>query len=115
VKCSSRRATGELLEEARLALRAVIEQIVGICKIAPINDAPHGHARILAAYTRAVELLDPDLTAEQLERKCNPHDGGEHPIHPRKVWRRYVLNQNTLSGYWDWVSHRLKQVHREPL
>lgn len=50
---------------------------------------------------------DVDLSPEQLDDKYNPEGGGQHPVHTRSEWIQDVANENTLSGYWEWVSHQL--------
>lgn len=32
--------------------------------------------------------------------------GPEHPTYPKADWRYEVMNQNTVLGYWPWVSHQ---------
>lgn len=36
--------------------------------------------------------------------------GWEHPVQGRSVWRDEVQSGNTLLGYWEWVSHQLKEA-----
>ena len=52
-------------------------------------------------------MKDTDLTAEQLDDKYNPDGDGEHPTHTRSDWRWAGENEDTLVGYWEWVTHRL--------
>lgn len=57
----------------------------------------------------AVDEADFKLTAEQLDDKYNPDGGGGHPVWSRNDWRMTVTNENTISGYWDWVTAQLAQ------
>lgn len=62
------------------------------------------------AMQESIELgRDKLLSAEQLDEKYNPDGDGEHPVFTRDEWRDAVGNQDTISGYWDWVYHRLTQ------
>lgn len=47
------------------------------------------------------------LSPCQLEKKYSLIGGGEHPTLTRPTWRKAVANNNTLLGYWHWVSHNL--------
>ena len=57
----------------------------------------------------AVPVLDPLVipSAEELDAMFNPDGGGEHPGFPREEWRQAVANEDTISGYWEWVRHQL--------
>jgi len=33
----------------------------------------------------------------------------EHPDHPIEDWRYEVSNNDTRSGYWDWVSGKIEE------
>lgn len=59
--------------------------------------------------------LIPDfgLTAEQLDDKYNPDGDGEHPGFPRAMWRDWVDERDTISGYWVWVSYMLRAAEDE--
>lgn len=59
--------------------------------------------------------LMPDfgLTAEQLDDKYNPDGDGEHPGFPRAMWRDWVDQRDTISGYWAWVSYMLRAAEYE--
>ena len=46
-------------------------------------------------------------SAEELDEMFNPKGGGEHPGYPREEWRHAVANEDTISGYWEWVRHQL--------
>ena len=46
-------------------------------------------------------------SAEELDEMFNPEGGGEHPGYPREEWRHAVANEDTVSGYWEWVRHQL--------
>jgi hypothetical protein len=46
---------GELLLQAQAALDDAVEVLYGSRQAQRINDGPDGHARILAAYTRAID------------------------------------------------------------
>jgi hypothetical protein len=50
-------ADGELLDAADAALSDAARDLYGTRHVAPINDGPNGHARILAAYARAIDGL----------------------------------------------------------
>lgn len=50
---------------------------------------------------------DAALSVEQLDCKYNPDGDGEHPKFTRDLWREAVGEENTSSGYWDWVKHAL--------
>lgn len=52
-------------------------------------------------------IKDYGLTAEQLDDKYNPEGGGQHPEYTRADWRAAVDNEDTISGYWEWVKHQL--------
>ncbi|CAB5555712.1 Uncharacterised protein [Stutzerimonas stutzeri] len=52
-------------------------------------------------------LEDLELNAEQLDDKYNACGNGEHPMFTRSMWREAVSQQDTLSGYWGWVSHKV--------
>lgn len=52
---------------------------------------------------------DIGLTAEQLDDKYNPDGDGEHPLWTRETWIQAVCEQDTLRGYWDWVTAMIKQ------
>lgn len=60
-----------------------------------------------------LQILDMDfiLDADQLDDKYNPNGDGEHPVFARDSWRVAVANQDTISGYWDWVEHQIAQHH----
>ena len=51
---------------------------------------------------------DADLSPEQLDDKYSPKGDGEHPRFTRADWREQVLQQHTVTGYWAWVSHMLR-------
>ena len=59
--------------------------------------------------------LIPDfgLTAEQLDDKYNPDGDGEHPGFPRAMWRDWVDQRDTISGYWAWVSYMIRAAEDE--
>lgn len=42
-----------------------------------------------------------------LEFLYSPDGDGEHPKYTRAQWREQVYHQHTISGYWDWVEHKL--------
>lgn len=52
--------------------------------------------------------VDKELPADALDGKYNPEGDGEHPDHSRHTWRQAVGNEETLLGYWEWVSHQLQ-------
>ena len=47
------------------------------------------------------------LLPVQLDEKYNPDGDGEHPQITRAMWRTAVEQQETISGYWDWLYHKL--------
>lgn len=47
--------------------------------------------------------MEPDV----LEGLYNLDGYGEHPLYPLHTWRDQVADQDTVSGYWQWVSHML--------
>lgn len=49
------------------------------------------------------------LSAEQLDELYNADGDGEHPQITRATWREAVSKQETVSGYWPWLSHTLEQ------
>lgn len=53
------------------------------------------------------------LSAEQLDCRFNPEGDGEYPTFSRAAWRQEVNDESTVSGYWDWVSHRLIELQSE--
>lgn len=57
------------------------------------------------------EMVDDDLylSPDQLDDKYNWDGDGEHPKIPRSAWREAVAQNDTISGYWEWVSHKLKE------
>lgn len=54
------------------------------------------------------------MTPAELDAKYNPDGDGEHPTWTRETWRVEVGLQNTVLGYWEWVSHRLEEEPDEP-
>lgn len=60
-----------------------------------------------------VEELDYGLNAEQLDCKYNPDGGGEHPRNTRKDWREAVANEDTISGYWEWIVSKIESRRTE--
>jgi hypothetical protein len=64
-------------------------------------------------YTNLTEIIPADdyqRSADQLDEHYNPEGGGEHPVFSRADWRDAVANEDTLSGYWEWVEHMLNLV-----
>jgi len=53
-------------------------------------------------------IKDYGLRADQLDDKYNPDGDGQHPGYTRWQWRSAVARENTVSGYWEWVEHRLE-------
>lgn len=47
------------------------------------------------------------LSAEQLDDFYNPDGDGEHPQVTRAMWREAVAQEETVSGYWQWLAHQL--------
>lgn len=58
----------------------------------------------------ANRLLRADLhnNAEDLDAKYNPDGDGEHPVLTRRCWRDAVGQEETISGYWEWVEHLIR-------
>lgn len=58
----------------------------------------------------ANRLLRADLhnNAEDLDAKYNPDGDGEHPVLTRQCWRDAVCQEETISGYWEWVEHLIR-------
>jgi hypothetical protein len=52
-------------------------------------------------------IRDYGLTADELDGKYNPEGDGQHPEYTRADWRAAVENEDTISGYWEWVRHQL--------
>lgn len=44
-----------------------------------------------------------------LDEMYNPNGDGEHPVLTRALWRHAVVDEDTISGYWDWVHHKLTE------
>lgn len=63
----------------------------------------------------ARRMTDARLSAEQLDDKYNPEGGGQHPeaCLSRAAWRFEVAQQDTISGYWDWLYSQLQRWHVE--
>lgn len=51
-------------------------------------------------------------SGEQLDDEYNPDGDGEHPTLPRADWREAVANEDTISGYWDWVAYKLSEENQ---
>ncbi|MGY2488272.1 hypothetical protein [Cupriavidus sp. CP313] len=49
------------------------------------------------------------LSAEHLDDLYNPEGDGEHPQITRAMCREAVALQDTVSGYWQWLAHRLTE------
>lgn len=60
-----------------------------------------------------IDAEDFDLSAEELDDKYNPEGDGEHPFLTRADWREAVANEDTISGYWAWLEHRLAEIGDE--
>lgn len=50
------------------------------------------------------------LTPAQLDDRYNQDGDGEHPLFNRADWIQATSAHDTLLGYWEWVSYRLKTV-----
>lgn len=50
---------------------------------------------------------DLQLLPPQLDCKYNPDGDGQHPFFTRANWREAVANDDTISGYWDWVYNEI--------
>ncbi|QYY33702.1 hypothetical protein K2O51_31140 (plasmid) [Cupriavidus pinatubonensis] len=55
------------------------------------------------------QLEGAGLSAEQLDDLYNPDGDGEHPQITRSMWRDAVAQQDTASGYWQWLAHKLQE------
>lgn len=51
---------------------------------------------------------DRGLFPEDLDFKYNPDGDGEHPVFTREDWRQAVSQQETLCGYWLWVTYQIE-------
>lgn len=63
------------------------------------------------------EIRDRDLGLLELEAKYDDDFGeGEHPSYTRALWKHCVAENETVSGYWYWVYHKLQceEVASEP-
>lgn len=47
------------------------------------------------------------MDPETLDSIYNLDGDGEHPLYGRGKWRDQVAAEQTISGYWQWVSHML--------
>lgn len=56
---------------------------------------------------KAYDASDRDLYSDQLDDKYNPEGDGEHPAFTRRDWRDAVANEDTVTGYWDWVYYKI--------
>lgn len=52
----------------------------------------------------SLDYVIPEMTPKQL---AEVFGHCEHPSHTREQWREGVADGDTLSGYWEWVKHRL--------
>lgn len=56
---------------------------------------------------QVAKLEDFALGVDGLRQKYDAQ--GEHPYFDREEWRRAVRDDETLSGYWDWVASALDE------
>jgi len=56
---------------------------------------------------------DKRLSADTVDAKYNPEGDGEHPYFTRWDWKQAVASESTLSGYWEWIVHRLDGLNWE--
>jgi len=68
-----------------------------------IHEAEEALARL---YVQA----DIGRSPEELEALYSSNGDGEHPKFTRSYWRDCVAEQSTVQGYWNWVSHQLKEL-----
>ena len=69
---------------------------------------------LVSCTTEDLEPHDRDLGRLELEDKYDDGmGGGEHPLHTRSQWKHCVAEDDTASGYWDWVYHMV-QSEDEP-
>jgi hypothetical protein len=52
------------------------------------------------------------LSREQLQEKYEAHDSGwgSHPNYTRQDWKYAVANDDSLSGYWEWVYYCVQEA-----
>lgn len=76
-----------------------------------------GHEKVVDAEIVSVADLggevvkDRDLGRLELENKYqgdHAQGWGHHPVHDRNIWRNAVADNDTVSGYWDWVYQMLQ-------
>lgn len=62
---------------------------------------------------RRQQILEADcrLSGPMLDSKYNQDGDAQHPLYQRSRWREQVSLENTISGYWDWVSHMVREAH----
>lgn len=61
-------------------------------------------------YTQEQQQIlkeDLGLPGGALDDKYNPEGDGEHPVISRQEWRDAVAQQDTISGYWDWLTSQI--------
>ncbi|QYW06442.1 hypothetical protein uan_030 [Pseudomonas phage UAntarctica] len=68
--------------------------------------------RNIDLVVEAIDLIsavkDTELTPEGLAIKYRlDDDWGHHPLHTRVLWRHCVAESDTVSGYWEWVHHKI--------
>lgn len=52
---------------------------------------------------------DLELDAGELQNKyADDHSWGHHPVFTRESWREAVANEETIQGYWEWVSSQMQ-------
>lgn len=75
-----------------------------------------GHEKVIEPEIVSVADLggevvkDRDLGRLELEDKYDDGmGGGEHPLHTRAQWKHCVAEDDTASGYWDWVYHKVQE------
>lgn len=56
------------------------------------------------------EPRDIDMGRRELEMKYSQDgkDWGHHPLHTRELWKHCVTEEDTVSGYWDWVYEKIQ-------
>jgi hypothetical protein len=68
------------------------------------EDQPEGEN--MARQDISYDFEDFVMTAQQLREK---YGAAGHPEHTKAGWKFDVENDNTLSGYWDWVLDHIEE------
>ncbi|QIE91142.1 hypothetical protein [Pseudomonas nitroreducens] len=57
------------------------------------------------AYRQDLQLSPVELSARYASNSVDTH-----PLLPVQLWRQQVQQQQTMTGYWDWVSQQLAML-----